>query len=138
MLSPPLEILRRALKLSAAGGLDEAIDVLNQGIALCEREPEHLAMLPRLISTLGLFYRRADRPGQAISAVQRALLLCPQDRQLLYFLADLVLESGDVSGAALTALELRLVCERNPETFSADWAEALALLENRITAYGRI
>jgi len=134
MLTPPLKILRDALRFAGDNDLDAAIVVLSHGIALCEREPEHLAVLPRLTSNLGLFYRRLGRTEQAISAVRRSLLLCPDDRSLLHFLADLLLESGDTSGAALVAVELRAVCERNPATFTADWAEALSLLERRITS----
>ena len=133
MLTPPLKILRDALKFSGDGDLESAILILRNGIDLCEREPEHLAMLPRLTSNLGLFYRRAGQQDEAILAVRRSLLLCPGDRQLLHFLADLLLESGDTSAAALIAVELRAVCERNPATFTADWAEALSLLERRIT-----
>jgi tetratricopeptide (TPR) repeat protein len=132
MLPPPLDILRRALKHSANNSLDEAIEVISEGIALCESDPEHLASLPRLTSNLGLFYRRAGRLDEAIGAVRRSLLSCPNDRQLLHFLSDLLLETGDVSAAALVAVQLRAVCESNPDTFSPDWQEAVSLLEKRI------
>jgi hypothetical protein len=133
MLTPPLKILRDALKFSGDGDVESAILILQNGIDLCEREPEHLAMLPRLTSNMVLFYRRSGQLYQALSAVRRTLLLCPDDRQMLHLHADLLLESGDISAAALAAVELRAVCERNPATFTADWADALSLLEKRIT-----
>jgi hypothetical protein len=132
MLSPPLDILRRSLKLSGENNLPAAIELLNEGVALCEADPEHRPVLPRLVSSLGLFYRRMDRHDEAMSAVRRALVMFPEDRSLLHFLADLLIESGDPRAAALVAMDLRAACERHPETFSADWAEALTLLENRI------
>jgi Flp pilus assembly protein TadD len=134
MLPPPLDILRRSLKLAGEDDLESAVALLQEGIVLCETEAEHLYHLPRLTSSLGLFHRRRGRRDEAIAAVRRALLLLPDDRSLLHFLADLLLEEGDVSGAALAAVDLRAVCERDPATFTADWVEAVVLLEKRITA----
>ena len=133
MLSPPLDYLRRALKLSAANDLDGAIAVIREGIELCENDPQYLDSLPRLTFNLGLFYRRQGRLADALHAVRRSLLLCPEDRSLLHAHADLLLESGEMSAAALAAMELRSVCERNPDTFTAEWADAVSLLEKRIT-----
>jgi tetratricopeptide (TPR) repeat protein len=132
MLSPPLHHLRRALKHSSAGELDDAIAAVSEGLALCEQEAEHLSSHPRLTLNLGLFYRRQRRHHEAIHAVRRSLLLCADNRSLLHFLADLLIETGDIPGAAQTAVTLRRVCEQDPASFTADWVEALLLLENRI------
>ena len=132
VLSPPLKILRDALRFAGDGDLESAIGILRLGIDLCEREPEHHSSLPRLTSNLVLLYRRRGQIDEALMAVRRSLLLLPNDRGLLHLLADLLLEKGHIAEAAQAAMELRRVCEANLATFTADWAEALLLLENRI------
>ena len=77
-------------------------------------------------------YRRQGTPAEALLVVRRSLLLMPEDRSLLHFLADLLIEQGDIPAAAQAAMDLRRACEANPAAFTAEWVEALALLENRL------
>jgi len=68
--------------------------------------------VPTLIFELGLLYARDNRLDDAMTALQRAVLLAPDYANARWYLALLMEEKGDITGALE---QLRAIREKNAD-----------------------
>jgi tetratricopeptide (TPR) repeat protein len=134
-ISPPLELMSRALELDTRRDVDGAISLLATGL----EAPDYSQYRPDiaiLAKDLAIRCETTGRRQLAIEYVRKGLAICPDDLGLLYSLADLLIATEQFDEGRQAFEIFSMACDSSTDPLRNSWSELRDVFRSQIRSMG--